>query len=346
MGRQLDASNGYCTKKQEKMKKNACLIICIGLFACACKQNPQITVQNDNILKVIIPEFNADSAYYYTAAQVAFGPRVPNTPAHVACGNYLANELRRFGAEVTEQEAILQTYDNQTIHAKNIIASFHTGSKNRTLLCAHWDSRPFADHDPNPENYRTPISGANDGAGACGALLEIARQAGMQQPAVGVDIILFDAEDWGKPQFDSKNYHISGWCLGSEYWAKNPHVPNYTAKYGILLDMVSASGAQFYKEYFSMQNASNVVKKVWEAAQALGYDSYFINKKGTGIEDDHLQVFEYRKIPCIDIIQYDPNSQSGFGDYWHTIDDNMDAVSKETLKAVGQTVMYVLYREQ
>jgi Zn-dependent M28 family amino/carboxypeptidase len=319
------------------------LIIAFVLAGFACKQNSQSTVQKETAVKVVVPEFDADSAYYYTAAQVAFGPRVPNTPAHVACGNYLANELRRFGAEVIEQETTLQTYNKQPIRAKNIIAAFNPENKNRALLCAHWDSRPFADHDPDPAKHHTPVDGANDGAGACGALLEIARQIGIQQPAVGVDIILFDAEDWGVPQFDLKNYGSTGWCLGSEYWAQNPHTPNYTAKYGILLDMVSAPGAQFYKEYFSLQDARSVVKKVWEAAQALGYDSYFVNKNGEGIEDDHRQVFKYRKIPCIDIIQYDPDSRNGFGEYWHTTNDNLDEVSKETLKAVGQTVLYTVY---
>jgi hypothetical protein len=325
---------------------NYFFIIGVLLIGCACKQNSQTIVQNGNEEKIVVPEFNADSAYYYTAAQVAFGPRVPNTPAHVACGNYLANELRRFGAEVIEQEAVLQTYNKQSIRAKNIIASFNPENKTRILLCAHWDSRPFADQDSNPENHHTPIDGANDGAGACGALLEITRQIGIQQPTVGVDVILFDAEDWGTPEFDRKNYGSTGWCLGSEYWAKNPHVPNYTAKYGILLDMVSAPGAQFRKEYFSMRNASNIVKKVWEAAQILGYNSYFINKDGEGIEDDHVEVFKYRKIPCIDIIHYDPNLQKGFGDYWHTVNDNMNEVSKETLKAVGQTVLYAVFNEK
>ncbi|MDR0863597.1 MAG: M28 family peptidase [Candidatus Symbiothrix sp.] len=321
-------------------------IIGILLIGCSCKQNQQTVAQTEKAVEIVVPEFNADSAYYYTAAQVAFGPRVPNTPAHVACGNYLAGELRRFGAEVIEQEAVLQTYNKQSIHAKNIIASFNPENKTRILLCAHWDSRPFADQDRNPENHHTPIDGANDGAGACGALLEIARQIGIQQPAAGVDVILFDAEDWGTPEFEQNIYGSTGWCLGSIYWAKNPHAPNYTAKYGILLDMVSAPGAQFRKEYFSMRNASNIVKKVWEAAQVLGYGSYFIHKDGEGIEDDHVEVFKYRKIPCIDIIHYDPNLQKGFGDYWHTVNDNMNEVSKETLKAVGQTVLYTVFNEK
>lgn len=324
--------------------KQLFLITCVLIAGWSCKQNPQTAVPQKPEIKV--PEFNADSAYQYTAAQVAFGPRVPNTPAHKACGHYLVNELKRFGAEVIEQEAILQTYDKQAIQAKNIIASFHPATKNRLLLCAHWDSRPFADHDPDPNNHRKAIDGANDGAGACGALLEIARQIGNEPPVVGIDIILFDAEDWGTPRFNQSGLGSSGWCLGSEYWAKYPHIPNYTAKYGILLDMVSAPGAKFYKEYYSMQYAGKIVNKIWDTAQALGYGDYFINQPGSGVQDDHLEVVKYRKIPCLDIIQYDPDSESGFGDYWHTLNDNMDQVSKETLKAVGQTVLYVIYNEK
>jgi Zn-dependent M28 family amino/carboxypeptidase len=321
-------------------------IFSLLLIGYSCKQTAPRAVAEEKTTIVTVPEFNADSAYRYTGVQVAFGPRVPNTPAHVACGNYLVGELKRFGAEVIEQEATLQTYDKQSLRAKNIIASFNPENSQRILLCAHWDSRPFADHDPNPANYHKAVSGANDGAGACGTLLEIARQVGLAPPATGVDIILFDAEDWGTPSFDQARYGGGGWCLGSEYWAKNPHVRNYKAKYGILLDMVSAPGAQFYKEYYSMQYAGKIVNKVWDTARALGYDHYFINQRGSGVTDDHLEVFKYRKIPCIDIIQSDPNSDTGFGAYWHTLDDTMENVGRETLKAVGQTVLDVIYNEK
>ncbi len=291
------------------------------------------------------PSFDADSAYIYTKNQVDFGPRVPGTPAHKACGNYLANELRRFGAEVIEQETDLKLYNGNIIHAKNIIGSFQKENSKRILLCAHWDTRPFADHDPNPNNHHTPIDGANDGAGSCAVLLEIARQIQAEQPEVGIDIIFFDAEDWGAPAFDRNNNQDSGYCLGSEYWAKNPHVKNYTARFGILLDMVGAPDAVFYKEQFSMQYAANVVQKVWESAEVLGYSRYFINAMGGGIEDDHVEIIRYLQIPCIDIVHFEPQSEKGFGSYWHTLNDNMDNISKDTFKAVGETILYTIYKE-
>jgi hypothetical protein len=317
-----------------------CALIIVG---CACgKQTAKITEQQP----VAIPEFNADSAFQYTAAQTAFGPRVPNTAAHEACADYLANKLKSFGAETTLQETTLHLADNTPIEIKNIIGSFQPENPNRILLCAHWDSRPFADHDANPANHNTPIDGANDGAGACAVLLEIARQIGFAQPAVGIDIIFFDAEDWGAHHADANNLHHGNWCMGSEYWAKNPHKADYTANFGILLDMVSGHGAQFYKEYFSMQFAPNIVKKVWNAAQAAGYGQYFPDQKIGGIEDDHIQVNMHRKIPCIDIIQYNSDNETGFADFWHTLNDNIDSVDKEILKAVGQTVLYVIYKEK
>jgi hypothetical protein len=313
-------------------------IIAVLLSGFSCKHNTPV-VTTAETQKIVLPAFNPDSAYLYTATQVAFGPRVPNTEAHRQCGHYLAGELRRFGATVVEQEAILYTYNNIALEARNIIGSFQPENKNRILLVAHWDSRPFADSDANPANHRTPIDGANDGAGACGILLEIARQLAIRQPEIGVDIVFFDAEDWGAPE-------QGGWCLGSEYWAQHPHVRNYKARYGILLDMASAKDAVFYKEYYSLYYAGSIVKKVWEAARIAGYASYFTDQQGGSIQDDHIAINQYLKIPCIDIIQYDPDTATGFGSYWHTLNDTMDAVSKETQKAVGQTLLHVLYNEK
>jgi len=324
--------------------KKFTFFMCILTIGVSCKQS--LKTQNTGAEKITVPIFNADSAYHYTATQVAFGPRVPGTDAHKVCADYLSGELKRFGAMVTVQETTLQLRDGTPIEIKNIIGSFQPENKSRVLLSAHWDTRPFADHDPNPDNWMKPIDGANDGAGACAALLEIARQIGMSQPAIGVDIVFFDLEDWGPPDFPAKNNHYGDWCMGAEYWARNPHIPNYVARYGILLDMVSAPDAQFYREGNSQEKAPQIVKKVWEAARATGFDSYFIDKDGGYITDDHVPVMEHRKIPCIDIIHYVPSSSSGFGSYWHTLDDNMNHVSKETLTAVGQTVLYVLYHEK
>lgn len=288
------------------------------------------------------PVFNADSAYLYVERQVAFGPRVPNSAAHKACGDYLASELGRFGAKVYQQEATLTAYDGTKLEARNVIGSFDPDNDKRILLFAHWDSRPYADHDPDPAHHRTPIDGADDGASGVGALLEIARIVGQTAPATGIDIIFFDAEDYGTPEFVD-TYTPDSWCLGAQFWAKNPHVPNYSAEYGILLDMVGGADATFFKERQSLKAAAPIVEMVWGAARDLGYGKYFINATGGAITDDHQYVISGRNIPCIDIINYDPDSRTGFADYWHTRKDNMENIDRQTLKAVGQTLLEVIY---
>lgn len=327
------------------MLKKISLVLLVLFIGFSCQKTVQTSVAQE-YAPVNVPVFNADSAYQYTADQIAFGSRVPNTEAHKLCGNYLAAQLRRFGAEVTEQETTMYLQDKTPIGIKNIIASFMPEKKQRILLFAHWDSRPFADRDSEPANWQTPIDGANDGAASCAVLLEIARHIGVDSPKLGIDIIFFDAEDWGSPVFDDKSKHHGEYCMGSKYWSKHPHIPNYTARYGILLDMVSAPDATFYKEDYSAQMAPSVLKKVWDTAQKLGYGSFFVNSDMGAVEDDHVYVMLNRKIPCIDIIHHDPSTDHNFGSYWHTLEDNLDNVSKETMKASGQTVMTVIYNEK
>ena len=289
------------------------------------------------------PVFDADSAYSYVARQVAFGPRVPNSEAHKACAAYLASELERHGAKLFVQEAKLKAYNGDILNAQNIIGSYNPEKTRRVLLFAHWDSRPYADHDADTANHHKPIDGADDGGSGVGVLLEIARQLGTKQPEIGVDIIFFDAEDYGVPYF-SDYYDPNSFALGSQFWAKNPHVANYRAEYGILLDMVGAKGATFYKEATSVRYANQYVEKIWMTARELGYGKFFINANGGAVTDDHTYVIEGRKIPCVDIINYDPDNNTGFGAYWHTMNDNMDIISKETLKAVGQTVIHTIFK--
>ena len=318
------------------------------LFAAAmisCSQTPSSSsakVESQPVKQQNVPAFDADSAWVFVENQVKFGPRVPNSEAHVACGNYLTSELKRFGAQVYEQEATLTAYNGTQLKAKNIIGSYNPENSKRVLLFAHWDSRPYADHDKDPANHKKPIDGADDGASGVGVLLEIARQFSIKSPAIGIDIIFFDAEDYGTPEF-VKEYKENTWCLGAQFWAKNPHVKGYKADFGILLDMVGAKNASFFKEATSMRYAPQVVEEVWSTARDLGYGKFFINAEGGAITDDHQYVILGRNIPCIDIIYTDPESDNGFGPHWHTQNDTMDNIDRETLKAVGQTVLQVVY---
>jgi len=310
----------------------------------ACNHANRSTQKEEKTVNV--PEFSSDSAYKYTQEQVDFGPRVPNTSAHEACAGYLSAELKKSGAEVIEQKADLTAFDGTVLKSTNIIGSFNPKAENRILLFSHWDSRPWADHDPKPANRKKPVMAANDGASGVGVLLEMARLIGKQQPTMGVDIIFFDSEDYGAPEsFKGENSEES-WCLGTQYWAKNPHVQGYTARFGILLDMVGGKNATFFREQASDYYAGSVVSNVWSQAKSLGFSQYFVDQKGGAITDDHIYVNKIIGIPSIDIIQFDPNSKSGFGFYWHTTQDTMENVDKNTLKAIGTTLMHVVYNEK
>lgn len=326
-------------------------IVFLSLLSC----NSNVTTPNsgesvnDEPATVNVPVFNADSAYNFVKAQVDFGPRVPNTKEHVACGDYLVRKLEGYGADVINQNVELTAYDGTKLQARNIIAQFGGEKKKRVMLCAHWDSRPWADADPDETKHRTPILGANDGASGVGILLEIARLLAQSPTKIGVDIILFDAEDYGTHNADDDPLREDmdhSWALGSQYWSRRPHKNNYNARYGILLDLVGAPGSTFYQEGISLAYAGAIVEKIWDVAHKLGHDRFFIKEKGGYATDDHYYVNEFLGLPCVDIINYDDESDNGFGKYHHTIKDDMDWIDRETLKAVGATVMYVIYNEK
>ena len=297
---------------------------------------------------VIVPIFDADIAYSFVARQVAFGPRVPGTATHRKCGNYLVEKLQSYGADVLTQDVDLKAYNGDILKARNIIAQFQPGNPERIMLCAHWDTRPWADSDPDEANHYKPILGANDGGSGVGVLLEIARQLSMNPSSVGVDIILFDAEDYGIHENDVEKHSANrhSWALGSQYWSYFPHTAGYSPRYGILLDIVGAPDSKFHQEYYSMYYAPEVVRRVWKWAKRAGYSAYFIDEEGGAITDDHFYVNTTAGIPCVDIINYDPESPNGFGPHHHTVKDDMDWIDAGTLKAVGQTVLTVIYNEK
>ncbi|MDT8393020.1 MAG: M28 family peptidase [Bacteroidales bacterium] len=294
-----------------------------------------------------VPDFNADSAYAFIARQLSFGPRVPGSDAHSECALWLENKMKTYTNTVEVQSFKARAYNGEILRGKNIIASFNPENNKRILLCAHWDSRPYADHDPDKNNRNTPIDGANDGASGVGVLIEMARNFNRQLPGIGVDIIFFDLEDYGPPEDDQSYGGEDYWGLGSQFWSNNPHKANYHARYGILLDMVGVKDATFLQEGFSMMYAPSKVKKVWNVAAVMGYDDYFVNKPGGYITDDHYYVNKIINIPTINIIHLDNNSINGsFFEHWHTINDNIDHIDKTTLNVVGRVVMQVVYHER
>ena len=295
------------------------------------------------------PAFSADSAYAFCAEQGGFGPRTMNSEGHERCGEWIAGKFKAYGMAVTEQRVTLNGYDGTPLKATNIIASYRPELAERILLCAHWDTRPWADNDPDSANWRTPVLGANDGASGVAVMLEVARllHADTAKLSGGVDFVCFDAEDWGVPRWSDVADTGDSWALGAQHWSANPHKEGYKARFGILLDMVGGQGAQFWREGMSMQYAPDIVKKVWSAAEVVGFSSYFVDRDGGMVTDDHVPVNEKAKIPTIDIIAFYPDcTQSTFGPTWHTVSDDMEHIDRATLGAVGQTVIQVLYSER
>lgn len=324
--------------------------ICLVGFMTACGSRKSATTEV--AATPVGPAFCADSAYLFCQQQCDFGPRTMNSEAHDLCEQWIIRKFTDYGMTVIPQKTVLKAYNGTSLRSTNIIASYKPDEKERILLCAHWDSRPWADNDPDEANWKQPVMAANDGASGVAVMLEVARliQAATQvKPdtlSLGVDFICFDAEDYGFPQWEEGDDPGDTWALGAQYWSANPHKDGYNARFGILLDMVGGQGAQFYQEQMSKYYARSIVDKVWRAATVVGYGSFFPMQEGGGITDDHIPVNNVAKIPCIDIIPYYPAcEQSSFGPTWHTVNDDMAHIDRGTLQAVGQTVIQVLFSE-
>ena len=308
-------------------------------------KTPETNVVSSAII-VETPVFNADSAYANIEKQVNFGPRIPNSPAQIKCKNWIVEKLKGYGWQVNIQEFTSFRYDGYKMKGYNIMAQYQPQIQKRILLGAHWDARSIADKDSVDKNK--PIDAANDGGSGVGVMLEIARLLSEtnKKPTVGVDLIFFDLEDHGEPHDYSGNPSTTSWALGSQHWATHIIPENYRPYYGILLDMVGARGAKFPHEGSSMQYAPGIVRSIWATAADLGYGNMFIDEDAFGITDDHTAVNEVAKIQMIDIIDLRPaNGGFDFGSFHHTHQDNLNTIDKSTLKAVGQTILQVLYRE-
>ena len=324
------------------LRKNSWIIGMVAGIACllsACGKKQAVISR---------PSFSSDSAYAYIERQMAFGPRVPNSNAHMQCAVWLIEQLKAFGAEVELQKGFMPDYkgDNQQIY--NIIGHFTPVQRDsashasaRILLGAHYDTRPWCDEEDDYSDRFYNVPGANDGASGVGVLLEVARQLGQKDSLkTPVDIIFFDCEDMGTPRVYTGAEREDTWCLGSQLWATN-YAKNQTAVYsfGVILDMVGAPDAVFPLEMYSTQYASNYQHQIWRAAEQLGYGAMFSKQQSYPITDDHYYINYIAGIPCVDVIHYDIRNATGFPHWWHTRNDNMDNISKSTLQAVGEVVM-------
>ena len=300
-------------------------------------------VSNDSlqVKPLNVPLFNADSAYSYVGTQVAFGPRVSGSVAQTQCAKWMEGKLKAVCDTVYRQEVQVTGGDHKSLRCINLVGVINPKATRRILFLTHWDSRPWADQDTRDQDK--PILAADDGGSGVGVLLEIAREikASGLSANTGIDILFTDVEDYGKSEWGEDSY-----CLGTQYWAHHPHVPGYTAEFGILLDMVGAKGAQFPLEGISAKFAGDVQQNVWKAAGDAGFSSYFPFVPSVDITDDHLPVNKITGIKTIDIINLTPDMEKPFAPHWHTHADVMDLIDKNTLKAVGQTLLQVIYSEQ
>ncbi len=328
-------------------KLNIFVIFALILSFASCKKGGEESqsIQQPNYTQVEIPAFNADSAYSYVKAQCDFGPRTPMSKAAQLCGDYLIDFMKQYADTVYVQYFNSKLWDGTNVQGRNIVASFNPESSDRVLFAAHWDSRMWADEDQDETKHKQAIIGANDGASGVGVLMEIARVFRQKKNTQGVDIIFFDLEDQGTPSWaESDVEDQTDWCLGSQYWSNTPHYPFYTANYGILLDMVGYTNLRFTKEGLSMHYAPYIMNKVWDIAAAKGYSNIFVNEQTYPIMDDHHWVNRIAKIPMIDIVQNDPTCS--FFPHWHTMQDDISNISKESLRIVGEVCLTTIFSNQ
>lgn len=268
---------------------------------------------------------SAERAFASLTEQCDFGPRMPGMAGHADCRRYLVTELAKSTHRVATQDFALSV-GGVDLELTNIIAQHNPEASDRILLCAHWDTRPFADQDPDPANQNTPILGANDGASGVAALLEVSRVLRERNADRGVDIVLFDGEDWGRT--------VDNMFLGSRYFARSALANVPARPFGILLDMVGDSDLHIWREGFSDRAADPVADRIWGAVTTLGYHRYFSDEVAYTLFDDHIPLNE-AGIMTADVIDFRYP-------YWHTIQDTPDKCSGESLRVVSDVVLRVL----
>jgi peptidase M28-like protein len=276
-------------------------------------------------------EFDGQSALGYVQTQVGFGPRVPGTKAHEQMGNWLDSLLRRRADTVVVQSWNHVTAKGDILPLRNFIARFNPGAEKRILLLAHWDSRPVAD-SPLSRDSTKPVLGANDGGSGVALLLGVADALKRAPPAIGVDLLFVDGEDYG--DFSKAPNDV---LIGSRYYGSHqPAGPK--PLYAVLFDLVADKDLQIYQEGNSLVGAPEVVELVWDTAKDLGYGGYFIASPRHTLIDDHLEL-QKAGIRAIDVVDFDYPA-------WHTQYDTLDKVSGSSLQVVGDVALALIRREQ
>lgn len=269
-------------------------------------------------------DFDGERAFAYLQQQVTYGPRIPNTPAHEQTGDWILARLRATADTVVVTAFRHKTGKGDTLHLRNFLARFRPQEPARVLFLAHWDTRPRADQSPNIGAQRMPVPGADDGASGVAVLLGVADALKAKAPAVGVDLLFVDGEDYGN--FADSNDVL----IGSRYFAA--HQPSGDPPlYAVLFDMVGDKNLNIYYEGNSQAFAPEVVDRVWRTARDLGYGSYFLPGVKHTLLDDHVSL-QHVGIHAIDVVDFDYP-------YWHTTDDTIDKVAAASLQIVGDVAV-------
>jgi len=299
------------------------LLAAASLLAC---QQPAHDRKPD--ASALVRPFDADRAFSHLVAQVKIGPRVPGTQGHLECLDYIVRHLSATAKSLQTQQFPIECY-GEGINGTNVVAIFGEGPLAPVLFCCHWDTRPIADKDPDPDNKHKPIPGANDGASGVAVLLELATLFHKKPPQKSVSLVFLDAEDSG-------DYEECEYCIGSYHFAKDiDSIYSKRPSYGVLIDMIGDKDLSIPKEKNSVAAAPDIVNKVWAVARRLGY-SQFKDALGPAVFDDHIWI-NRAGVPTIDIIDFDYP-------VWHTMADTADNCSRESLKTIGD-VLYVLAYE-
>lgn len=280
-----------------------------------------------------IPEFDGTRAYGFLEAQCALGPRNPGSPGHKKGREYIVDMITPLADTVIIQPFSHQDpYSGAMLQLTNIIGRFHPEMTERMWIAAHWDTRPWADRDPDRENRNKPVPGANDGASGVAVLLELAHIFSNAPPPVGIDLVFLDGEDMGK-EGDLDNFFN-----GSRYLAR--HIPPPIPSHAIVLDMVGDKELELPIEENSWLQAPELVRELWSLAESLGLEP-FESRIEYSVSDDHVVLFREGGIPAIDIIDF--NYPNRYTNTWHTLQDTPDKCSPESLAVVGTLLVHHVY---
>jgi hypothetical protein len=301
------------------------LLLLVGAAAlalCGCRESPGVTPTT---------AFSGAAAYGHVKTQLDFGARVPGTEAHRRAGDWIVAQMRPLADTVAVQSWSHVTAAGDTLPLRNVLARFRPDAAERVLYVTHWDSRPRSDEAADERQRQLPVPGANDGASGVALFVALGAALKAAPPAVGVDLLFVDGEDYG--DFGANQDVL----IGSTYFADHLPTPDYAPLYGVLWDMIGDRDLRIPQEMNSVRAAPEVVQRVWATADELGYGGVFVPETGEAVTDDHLPLIK-KGLRVIDVIDLDYKSATGVSHH-HTPNDTLDKVSAESLQIVGDVAL-------